>query len=230
MAWEAVSYTLGDGHPALDFREADLHGFTVYRLSCFCLRVMKRSEINKACRQASDCFRRHCWALPPNPKWDITDFGLGNFFRFGLTLVNLADEPEYCEKLMYARAGQTTPCHSHGRKKEDIICRAGLLTLRLWPVMPESEASAAPGLIGVSIDGDPKRVSIGRPFALEAGQRITLVPGVWHSFEPGSDECIIGEVSTANDDLHDNYFLNRDVGRFPGIEEDEPAHVRLLRE
>jgi D-lyxose ketol-isomerase len=35
-------------------------------------------------------------------------------------------------------------------------------------------------------------------------------------------------VSTANDDLQDNYFVNRDVGRYPGIEEDEPAYVRLL--
>jgi D-lyxose ketol-isomerase len=62
------------------------------------------------------------------------------------------------------------------------------------------------------------------------GSRITLVPGVWHAFYPTSDECIIGEVSTANDDLHDNFFLNPDIGRFPGLEEDEPAAIRLISE
>jgi len=71
-------------------------------------------------------------------------------------------------------------------------------------------------------------VRTGEPFALPAGSRITLVPGIWHEFYPTSAECIIGEVSTANDDLHDNFFLNPDVGRFPGIEEDEPAQIRLI--
>jgi D-lyxose ketol-isomerase len=54
------------------------------------------------------------------------------------------------------------------------------------------------------------------------------VPGIWHEFYPTSEECIIGEVSTANDDLHDNFFLNPEVGRFPGIEEDEAALIRLI--
>ena len=80
----------------------------------------------------------------------------------------------------------------------------------------------------MAVDGVLRQVPAGRPFTLEAGRRITLVPGVWHAFAPASDECVIGEVSTANDDLHDNFFLNPNVGRFPGIEEDEPAQVRLI--
>jgi D-lyxose ketol-isomerase len=47
---------------------------------------------------------------------------------------------------------------------------------------------------------------------------------------PSSEECIIGEVSTANDDLNDDFFLNPDIGRFPGIEEDEQPIVRLVSE
>ena len=43
-----------------------------------------------------------------------------------------------------------------------------------------------------------------------------------------SEECIIGEVSTANDDLHDNFFVNPDVGRFPGVEEDEAPLLKLV--
>ena len=188
---------------------------------------MKRSAINAAWRAASACFARHGWALPPKPKWDITDFGLGDFEHYGLVLINLATEPEYCEKLMWARRGQTTPCHTHAKKKEDIICRAGELTLKLWPAKPAAGVQLPPSFM-VLIDGESTTILTGQPFALAAGSRVTLVPGVWHEFFPTSEECVIGEVSTANDDLHDNLFLNPEVGRFPGIEEDEPAAVHLV--
>lgn len=190
---------------------------------------MKRSVINRAYREALACFARHRWALPPNPKWDITDFGLGDFDRFGLTLINLTAEPEYCEKLMYARRGQKTPCHTHARKKEDIICRAGELVLELWPAKPAPGAPVEASLV-VKIDGEPRVITSGEPLTLDPGSRVTLAPGVWHAFWPTSEECIIGEVSTANDDLNDNFFLDPDVGRFPGIDEDAPADVRLLSE
>lgn len=190
---------------------------------------MKRSAINTICREAQACFARHHWALPPAPRWDVTDFGLGNFERFGLVLINLATEPEYCEKLMYARRGQTTPCHTHARKKEDIICRHGELGLRLWPARPDANKTL-PATFSLSINGAPVSVPTGEMFPLAAGSRVTLVPGVWHEFAPLGDDCIIGEVSTANDDLHDNFFLNSAVGRFPAIQEDEPAIYRLLSE
>ncbi len=190
---------------------------------------MKRSAINRAYRDALACFSFHRWALPPRPRWDITDFGLGDFERCGLTLVNLATEPEYCEKLMFAREGQVTPCHAHARKKEDIICRSGELTLRLWPDKPEPGAPM-PERFTARIDGEPAEVRTGAPVVLAPGSRVTLAPGVWHMFVPTGGECIIGEVSTANDDIGDNFFIDPLIGRFPGIEEDEPPAVRLVSE
>lgn len=189
---------------------------------------MKRSQINQAYRRARDCFHKHCWTLPPNALWDITDFGLGDFHRQGLTLVNLASEPEYCEKIMYAWRDQRTPCHAHAKKKEDIICRAGSLTIWLWARKPADEKTVTNDRVIVAVNGILTELPSGYPHMLDAGHRITLVPGVWHAFAPCSGECIIGEVSTANDDLHDNIFLNPHVGRFPGIEEDEPAQIHLL--
>jgi D-lyxose ketol-isomerase len=190
---------------------------------------MKRSVLNAAYRAALDCFTRHHWTLPPNPAWDITDFGLDEFDRHGLILVNLAAEPEYCEKLMFAFRGQTTPCHTHAKKKEDIICRTGALTVQLWPGCPTPEAKLAPSLT-VPVNGVPTTVNTGEAWDLPAGSRVTLVPGVWHAFWPAADDTIIGEVSTANDDLNDNFFLNPDIGRFPGIEEDESPAIRLIGE
>jgi D-lyxose ketol-isomerase len=188
---------------------------------------MKRSAINRAYHEAVACFARNGWALPPKPKWDITDFGLGDFDRIGLVLVNLAEEPQYCEKLMFARRGQATPCHAHGRKKEDIICRAGELTLRLWPVKP-SPGVSLPGTFTGRIDGASAEVPTGRDIALAAGSRVTIEPGIWHSFWPSSGECVIGEVSTKNDDIGDNFFLDLGVGRFSAIEEDVQPEVRLI--
>ena len=188
---------------------------------------MKRSAINGLIRSAQSCFGDHGWALPPKPRWDVTDFGLGDWRQFGLVLVNLAEEPEYCEKLMYARKGMTTPAHCHRRKKEDIICRWGKLAVRFWAGVPGESDDRN---FTIPVNHEPVQIQSGHVIELKAGSRVTLAPGVYHEFYPVSEECIIGEVSTANDDLHDNYFVNRDIGRYPGIEEDEPPAVRLLSE
>ena len=163
---------------------------------------MKRSEINAVRREAAACFGRHGWVLPPAPRWDITDFGLGHFARSGLVLITLADTPEYCEKLMYARARQMTPLHAHRRKKEDIICRFGRLAFQLWPGPPA--ASERGRAMVVLRNGANFTVAADTPFIIEAGERITVVPGIYHAFWPESPVCIIGEVSTANDDANDN--------------------------
>ncbi len=188
---------------------------------------MKRSAINSLIAAAQECFQIHGWALPPNVRWDVTDFGLGDWRKFGLVLVNLAEEPEYCEKLMYAQEGMTTPAHTHARKKEDIICRCGTLAIQVWGHHPEK---AGPQTVSIPLNHEPHEVASGSLLTLEAGSRVTLVPGVYHAFCPLSAECIIGEVSTANNDLTDNFFVNPDIGRYPGIEEDAPAGIRLISE
>jgi len=186
---------------------------------------MRRSEINLLLRAAEACFREHHWALPPRPRWDVTDFGLGDWRRHGLVLVNLAAEPEYCEKLMYAQAGMVTPCHCHARKKEDIICRWGELSVRAWPERP---ADCRGRRFDLLVNGEPRSVTAGEPIPLRPGERVTLTPRVFHELVPASAESILGEVSTANDDEHDNFFLDPNVGRFPHVVEDEPRAHRLV--
>jgi D-lyxose ketol-isomerase len=187
---------------------------------------MKRSAINAAYHEALAVFASAGRTLPPKPRWDITDCGSGDFDLCGIVLVNLADEPEYAEKLIYMREGQTIPLHTHGRKKEDIICHRGLLRMELWLGRPGERPEGEPFL--VKINGEPRPVGNGRPFDLAAGERATLVPGVYHRFWPVAPGSVIGEVSTANDDANDNIFLDANVVRFPGVEEDEPAVIRLL--
>jgi len=188
---------------------------------------MKRSDINSLIRSAERCYHTRLWALPPRPRWDVTDFGLGNWREYGLVLVNLAEQPEYCEKLMYAQKGMTTPAHTHRRKKEDIICRWGRLAVQVWADSP-AESIGKP--FEIPINHELCQIRSGDIIDLEAGSRVTLLPGIYHQFYPLSEECIIGEVSTANDDLHDNIFVNPDIGRYPDIEEDEPPILHLISE
>ncbi len=182
---------------------------------------MKRSEINQAIQSAMKAFKTHHWFLPPNPKWDVTDFGLRDFARSGLVSVNLAEEPEYCEKIMFVQKNQVTPDHYHASKKEDIICRFGQLAIQL--ISDQAQ-------VDVKINGEIKTVPTDQEVVLHAGERITLTQHVRHAFWALSDYAIVGEVSTANDDAHDNFFNDQNVGRFSEIEEDEKPFIKLASE
>ncbi len=187
---------------------------------------MKRSEVNGIMARATEIFLRHGWALPPVPKWDITDFGWGEFRKSGLVLVNLAEEEEYCEKLMLAEQNQHIPAHTHGKKKEDIISRFGTLAIQMW----NNRALSEEGTCKLRKNGVDMEVPSGHIEFVPTGERVTLVPGVFHAFWPIGEYTVIGEVSTKNDDVDDNVFSRDDVGRFPTIEEDVPALRPLISE
>lgn len=180
---------------------------------------MKRSEINSVVKEAEEAFKNHGWILPPNPRWDVTGFGLNDFSKYGLVLVNLAEQPEYCEKIMYVQKDQITPYHCHKEKKEDIICRWGVLEISLRADKPT---------IRLQVNGEWCDVPVDRSLILQSGERVTLTSGVRHAFWAKSDYAVVGEVSTANNDVDDNFFDNPDVGRYSVIEEDEPAIVELI--
>ncbi|MFA7234460.1 MAG: D-lyxose/D-mannose family sugar isomerase [Terrimicrobiaceae bacterium] len=156
---------------------------------------MKRSEINRLVLSARKAFEQHGWALPPRPRWDVTDFGLGDWKKCCLVLVNLAEHAEYCEKLMYAREGMLTPPHCHQKKMEDIISRWGTLRVQVWPGRP---GDPLPAQFELLVNNEKRVVAAGAEIDLTSGERITLVPRVYHAFHPVTAECIIGEVSTAN--------------------------------
>jgi len=189
---------------------------------------MKRSEINRAIADAMLAFERHHWNLPPQPKWDVTGFGLGDFDKYGLILVNLAELPQYCEKLMFARRGQITPIHKHNSKQEDIIARNGTLAVQLYSQDHNGNWSENEGEAEILLNGNKAAFQSGTILYLKSGERVTLLPGCYHRFWAVSDYCIIGEVSTYNDDVSDNVFADKNVGRFETVEEDEPALYPLI--
>lgn len=217
---------------------------------------MKRSEINAAINEMIDFAKQCGFVLPPfahwSPDewaargsevdeireaglgWDVTDFGKGDFQAYGLALFTIrngrhgvANSKTYCEKLMYCCEEQLTPMHFHWKKTEDIINRGGGRMVCRMQMADEHERLTDEPVI-VSIDGRQVTVPAGETVTLAPGESITLTPFVYHAFwaEPGSGPVLLGEVSTVNDDAHDNRFLEP-LPRYPGIEEDAQP-IRLL--
>ena len=168
--------------------------------------------------------------------WDVTDFRSGRFAAYGLTLFTLrngspaAEKPAktYAEKIMFVRRDQVTPFHYHACKTEDIINRGGVGTGRLALDLYRSgeHGRFAETPISVLCDGIERRVEAGGTITLGPGESITLPPFLYHKFYAVEGDCLIGEVSSLNDDDTDNYFKDP-LPRYPEIVEDEPP-ARLL--
>jgi len=217
---------------------------------------MKRSEINRYIKEAMLFFDKHQFYLPAWTKWtpgewaekgdecdeirknqlgwDVTDFSKGDFSKEGLTLVTIRngnvkrDNKTYCEKIMMVRENQITPIHFHWKKMEDIINRGGgVLCMKLWKATPDEKLSQEPFYI--QIDGVRTKMNPGEVIRFYPGQSISFEPYIYHTFWAEGEACMVGEVSTVNDDVNDNRFLEA-LGRFSEIEEDEPAGFLLCNE
>jgi D-lyxose ketol-isomerase len=213
---------------------------------------MKRSEINAIMREAIAFCERRRFVLPPfafwslkewkrhataaqeiidcGLGWDITDFGLGDYDKYGLFLFTIRNghptnsryAKPYCEKLLIAKENQVTLTHFHWSKVEDIINRGGgNLVVELWNATEDEQLADSD--VTVTCDGMPRQVSAGGKIVLRPGESITLPQRLYHQFygEQGHGTVLIVEVSAVNDDTRDNRF-HEPVGRFPEIEEDEP--------
>jgi len=219
---------------------------------------MKRSRINALIDDAIEFLRAYRVALPPfaywgdtdwasqsdrahliferKLGWDVTDFGLDRFDEIGLLLFTLRNGALsdlvrgsgmlYAEKILLIRPRQITPMHHHASKTEDIINRGGgQLAIRLFHTTASGELSDAD--VSFVTDGIERDGPAGTVHRLLPGSSITLPARMYHSFWAENGTVLAGEVSTVNDDALDNRFLEP-VGRFPEIEEDEPARYWLV--
>lgn len=170
--------------------------------------------------------------------WDVTDFAGGHFADLGLVLFTLRNGfapsltaqtaptgKSYAEKIMLVRHNQRAPVHKHYHKIEDIINRGGG-DLAIQVFASSANGGCDPSLRGmVYCDGVPRPFQGGDTIMLTPGESITLQPGDWHQFWGASGDVLVGEVSTTNDDIADNCFLDP-LPRFADIIEDtELVHV-----
>ncbi len=219
---------------------------------------MKRSQINQAIEGGLAFCERMNFHLPPfahwSPEewatkgheydeirdnmlgWDCTDFALGKFSELGCLLFTIRNgnqkldryEKPYCEKLLLIGQDQVTPYHFHFAKMDDIINRGGgELMIQVYNADGDEQRADTP--VQVNTDGHVYTVEAGAVIRLSPGESITLPPYLYHKFWAEGDTVLCGEVSMVNDDTIDNRFLD-EVGRYPEIEEDEPALYLLCRE
>jgi hypothetical protein len=168
--------------------------------------------------------------------WDVTDFNSGTFDSLGLTLFTLRNgspsdgvyTKTYAEKVMFVKKNQVTPFHYHVHKTEDIINRGGPDTGRLAIQLFNStqNGSFADSQVVVTCDGIRRQVEAGHTIILGPGESITLTPYLYHTFYAVDGDCMLGEVSSVNDDDADNFFKDP-LPRYPQIIEDE-LPLRLL--
>ena len=166
--------------------------------------------------------------------WDITDYGLGDFDKVGMSLITIRNGNRamqdkypkvYAEKLLYMKEGQYSPNHFHWYKTEDIINRGGgNILIRVYNSLPD-ESIDKESDVTVHCDGRTYTVPAGTQVKLTPGESIHIQQYMYHDFEvePGTGAVLLGEVSQCNDDNTDNRF-NPPVGRFPKIEEDETPY------
>jgi len=223
---------------------------------------MKRSEINKALKEMESFINEYKFALPPfchfTPDdwqskghdydevrdnmlgWDITDYGLGDFYKTGFSLItirngNLAMKDKYAktyaEKLLFLKEGQYAPLHFHWKKMEDIINRGGgNILIRVYNSTKDEQLDKVND-VEVNMDGRKTMVPAGTQVRLTPGESIAIQAFMYHDFtvEEGTGPVLLGEVSECNDDNTDNRFLES-IGRFPAIDEDEPPYRLLCNE
>lgn len=219
---------------------------------------MKRSEINEIMQWTVQFAAAHQFPLPPFARftvedwqklgseydelrdnhlgWDITDFGSGDFYREGLTMLTLRNgschKPEYfkrfSEKLMVVRENQVTPLHFHYVYIEDIINRGGgELCVALWN--GDQDGQKLDTDVRVSQDGRNYFAPAGSIVILHPGESLSLNTYTYHSFwaREGTGDVMLTEIAQSSPRPNDNCFY-KPVARYMSIEEDAPILWPLL--
>jgi D-lyxose ketol-isomerase len=221
---------------------------------------MKRSEVNKAMREAIAFAREHCFYLPPfaywtvqdwatkgeeareiverQLGWDITDFGQGNYQKIGLFIFTI-------------RNGTMEALRS-GKGK---VYAEKLLIVDVGQVTPmhfhwsknEDIINRGGGKLVIQLYNSTKDegldtsdvvVSIdGVKRMVKAGDTVSLEPGESISIFNGLYHKFWGEGSRVLvgevSSVNDDDVDNRfyePVGRFPDVEEDEPPLYPLVKD
>lgn len=200
-----------------------------------------------------DEIRRNClgWDITDFGSGDFDKCGLFLFTLRNGNAKNPDDKKVYAEKIMIVKENQTTPYHYHWYKQEDIINRGGgNLMIKVYAADENDGLSMDD--VEIQVDGRHYTVPAGTVIRLTPGMSMTNTKKLYHSFwgEEGCGTVLVGEVSQCNDDSSDNRFYEPvdrmpylgdikdadtsdkvrfydSVGRFPQVEEDEPAKYLL---
>lgn len=181
--------------------------------------------------------------------WKVVDFGLGDFNNCGLVLLVVCNslfdksgEPishshqignrtypasSFSRKFLFVHSGQTEPHHFHRQKarKEVTILAGGPVRFELaWAA---SDRTLSDRDVDVQVDGIWHNLPAHGSVTLNAGETITLPGELSHIIEVSttSQDAILLETSTANNDGKDNIFPFITPTSTPVDEDAEPRYL-----
>ncbi len=144
---------------------------------------------------------------------EVADFGLGEFFATGLSLLTYVNNDAYCAKELVLFPHQTCPEHRHppvaGRpgKMETFRCRRGAVWLYVAGE-PVSRPSATPPASSEAY------YTAFHEIELRPGDQYTIPPDTLHWFQSGAEGAVVSEFSTTSRDEAD-VFTDPRIRRLP---------------
>lgn len=141
----------------------------------------RKAEVKAALRDVCELLRRANVKPPEGSACELSHhFGMDAFRAWGCFMVTCVNL-EFCKKIIVALPGQTNPEHMHKAKSEAFHVLAGSVEM--------------------SLDG--------QPLVFDAGELVSVAPGVRHSFS-SMGGAVLEEISTTHCD-GDSYYSSSEI-------------------
>lgn len=141
-------------------------------------------------------------------KLEVSDYELGNFKKYGVSMVVYINTKRVCAKEIILLPNQTVIQHKHGKvvenmgKEETFRCRFG----EFYLYVPGRETIRPNAKIDPE---DKKNFTVWKEIILKPGDQYTVYPETWHWFQAGNEGAVITEFSTPSTNLYDIYYDRR---------------------
>jgi len=181
--------------------------------------VLTKSQVEEARRKAVEMLKKAGIVITKEEKqnMEVTDFGLGDLYIFGLQIVVYVNNERYCAKELILFPRQICPEHRHPPfdtypgKQETFRCRWG----EVYLYVPGPPIKRPKAII-------PKRreyFTVWHEVVLKPGEQYTIPPNTLHWFQAGDEGAIVSEFSSWSVDEKD-IFTDPEVKRIAVIIED----------
>ena len=144
---------------------------------------------------------------------ESTDFGLGDFYNIGITVLIYINTKRVCAKEISLLPYQICPQHKHPNKgkllgkEETFRCRWGEVYLYLEGPETKKIKAKIP-------DKYKNKFTVFNEVILKPGDQYKLEPNIDHWFQSGPEGAVLSEFSSHSDDKSDIFF-NKNVNRKP---------------
>jgi len=179
--------------------------------------VLTRAQVEEARKKAIEMLERAGIVLTEEEEKNIevTDFGLGDLYTFGLQIVVYVNNERYCAKELILFPRQICPEHRHPPfdnypgKQETFRCRWGEVYLYVpGPPTPNPRAKVP--------EERRKYFTVWHEIVLRPGEQYTIPPNTPHWFQAGDQGAIVSEFSSWSVDEKD-IFTDPEIKRIPEI-------------